>query len=110
MNRFVRNDGCQNILIGILLLLIPSVGFAQEQWESEGEIENVEIEIIKERQIVLPRANRNFEKVPPRPVEPINPEITYEFTNLKFSTSEYNPQIRPLRLKQEDIRDRKSVV
>ena len=103
MNQFVRNSGCQNIVIGILLLLIPSVGFAQEQWESEGEIENVEIEIIKERQIVLPRANRNFEKVPPRPVEPINPEITYEFTNLKFNTSEYNPQIRPLRLKQEDI-------
>ena len=58
---------------------------------------------IKERQIVLPRANRNFEKVPPRPIEPIKPEITYEFTNLKFNTSEYNPQIRPLKLKQEDI-------
>jgi hypothetical protein len=102
MGQLIRNKGIKTI-VGVFLLLIPYIGFAQEQWESEGEIENVEIEIVKERQIVLPKANRNFEKVPPRPVEPINPEITYEFTNLKFNTSEYNPQIRPLKLKQEEI-------
>ncbi|MBK5278062.1 MAG: TonB-dependent receptor [Bacteroidia bacterium] len=84
-------------------MLIPYAGIAQEQWESEGEIENVEIEILKERQIVLPRAIRNFEKVPPRPIEPIDPEITYEFTNLRFNVSEYNPQIRPLKLKTEEL-------
>jgi len=78
------------------------VSLAQEKW-GEGEIEKVEIEIIKERQIVLPKANRNFEKVPPRPVEPIKPEITYDFKNLRFSTPDYNPAIRPLRLKQEEI-------
>ena len=103
MDRFVIHKVLSKVVVGALLFLIPTLGLSQEQWESEGEIENVEIEIIKERQIVLPRANRNFEKVPPRPVEPINPEITYEFTNLKFNTSDYNPQIRPLRLKQEDI-------
>jgi len=91
------------VMVGVLLLLSPVAGFAQEQWESEGEIENVEIEIVKERQIVLPKANRNFEKVPPRPIEPIKPEITYDFTNLKFNVSEYNPQIRPLKLKPEEI-------
>ena len=41
----------------------------KEKW-GEGEIEKVEIEIVKDRQIVLPKANRNFEKVPPRPAEP----------------------------------------
>ncbi len=102
MGQLIRNKGIKRI-VGIFLLLIPYIGFAQEQWESEGEIENVEIEIVKERQIVLPKANRNFEKVPPRPIEPTNPEIRYEFTNLKFNTSEYNPQIRPLKLKQEEI-------
>ncbi len=102
MRQLIRNKGIKRI-VGIFLLLIPYIGFAQEQWESEGEIENVEIEIVKERQIVLPKANRNFEKVPPRPIEPTNPEIRYEFTNLKFNTSEYNPQIRPLKLKQEEI-------
>ena len=74
----------------------------KEKW-GEGEIEKVEIEIVKERQIVLPKANRNFEKVPPRPVEPIKPEITYDFKNLNFTASDYNPSIRPLRLQQEQI-------
>lgn len=78
--------------------------FAQdEQWERDGEIGDVEIEIIRERQIVLPRANRNFEKVPPRPSEPIKPEITYEFRNLNFNAPDYQSNPRPLRLKQEDI-------
>ena len=103
MNRLKRYCYWRSGVIGALFLLLPCLAVAQEQWESEGEIENVEIEIIKERQIVLPKANRNFEKVPPRPVEPIRPEITYEFTNLKFTTSDFNPQIRPLKLKQEEI-------
>lgn len=102
MDQLKRYCYWRSVVVGGLLLL-PGLAIAQEQWESEGEIENVEIEIIKERQIVLPKANRNFEKVPPRPVEPIKPEITYEFTNLKFTTSDYNPQIRPLKLKPEEI-------
>jgi len=74
-----------------------------QQWERDGELENVEIEIIRERQIVLPRSNRNFEKVPPRPAEPIEPEISYEFKNLNFTVPDYRSNVRPLRLKQEDI-------
>ncbi len=102
MDRKKRYSMLVKLIFGAMFL-VPAFGFAQDQWESEGEIENVEIEIVKERQIVLPNASRNFEKVPPRPVEPIKPEITYEFANLKFNTSDYNPQIRPLKLKQEDI-------
>ncbi len=74
----------------------------KEKW-GEGEIQRVEIEIVKDRQISLPQANRNFEKVPPRPVEPIKPEITYQFKNLSFNAGDYNPAIRPLRLKAESI-------
>lgn len=89
------------ILIGLSVIATGSLR-AQEKW-GEGEIEKVEIEIVKERQIILPKANRNFEKVPPRPVEPIKPQITYDFRNLSFSTPDFNPAIRPLRLKQEEI-------
>ncbi|MBL7877065.1 MAG: hypothetical protein JNL53_15470 [Cyclobacteriaceae bacterium] len=89
-------------MVSAFFLGMVSTGMAQEEW-GEGEIEKVEIEIVKERQIVLPKANRNFEKVPPRPVEPIKPEITYDFKNIKFATPEFNPAIRPLRLKQEEI-------
>ena len=73
------------------------------QAQGEGEIEKVEIEIVKNREVSVPQAARNFEKIPPRPVEPIKPEITYQFRNLSFNVPDYNPVIRPLRLKAESI-------
>jgi hypothetical protein len=88
----------------VLLFLVNAItSYAQNQWDTDGGVENVEIEIVKERQIVLPAASRNFEKVPPRPVEPIKPEITYSFKNILFSAPDFTPVIRPLRLKQETI-------
>jgi hypothetical protein len=78
------------------------VAQGQQEWTEGGELENVEIEIIKEREITLPPANRNFEKVPPRPSEPIKPPITYDFKSFNFQAPQLNPQIRPLKLKQEN--------
>ncbi|NOT76134.1 MAG: hypothetical protein HOP08_14500 [Cyclobacteriaceae bacterium] len=77
----------------------------KEKWEKEGEgeIKDVEIEIVKDRKIVLPRASRNFQKVPPRPYEPIKPAITYDSRNFKFATPDYKPTIRPLKLKGEEL-------
>ena len=77
---------------------------SEKDW-TEGEIENVEIEIVKEREITLPAADRNFEKIPPRPSEPIKPPITYDFKSFSFQAPQINPQIRPLKLKQENPSD-----
>lgn len=93
---------------GIIFLFISLATLriqAQETWEKEGEgeIKDVEIEIIKERQIFLPRASRNFGKIPPRPYEPIKPAIFYEFRNFNFTTPDYSPVVRPLKLKQEEL-------
>lgn len=73
----------------------------KKDWEGDGEIENVEIEIVKERQITLPDANRNYEKIPPRASEPIKPPITYDFPSFNFQAPQLNTHIRPLKLKQE---------
>lgn len=70
-------------------------GFGQE------DLEDVEIEIVKERQITLPPATRNYEKVPPRPAEPDRPSFIYDFRPFSFQASQINPAIRPLKLKQE---------
>jgi len=89
----------------VSILLIGHSTRAQEQptkW-GEGEIEKVEIQIVKSRQITLPQAVRNFEKVPPRPVEPIKPVITYQFQNVPFRVRDFNPVLRPLKLKAEPI-------
>lgn len=92
-------------LLGICLFISLSA-YAQDTdktW-TDGEIENVEIEIVKEREITLPSADRNFEKIPPRPSEPIKPPITYDFKPFSFKAPQLNPQIRPLKLKQESKR------
>src|SRR5258706_41645 len=91
---------------GSRLLLFFVLGLSSSvtvRAQGEGEIEKVEIEIVKNREVSVPQAIRNFEKIPPRPVEPIKPEITYQFKNLSFNVPDFNPVIRPLRLKTESI-------
>lgn len=87
------------IIFAVIVLSISSV-YAQE-WES-GDLKEVEVVIRKDQQIILPKANRLFEKIPPRPVEPASPDITYNFKAFNFNTPELNPVIRPLRLKGEE--------
>lgn len=90
--------------LAFLLMLMTAAGIAVAQqpgWEDSGEIPDVKIEITKERQITLPAANRNFEKIPPRPSEPIRPPMTYTFQSFNFQAPQVNPQIRPLKLKPE---------
>ncbi|MFN9863474.1 MAG: hypothetical protein ACK55U_08710, partial [Bacteroidota bacterium] len=65
------------LLTIVLLLFVNALANAQDQ----GEIQKVEYEIVKDREIKLPQASRNFEKVPPRAAEPIKPEIDYNFKN-----------------------------
>jgi len=86
-----------------LVLTIPSIAQPPEKWGDAGQIEKVEIEIIIDKKITLPQASRNYEKIPPRPAEPIKPEIKYDFKNLSFTAPDYNPAIRPLRLQNEPI-------
>jgi hypothetical protein len=99
-----------NWLLGCFILMGCSwanVAMAQqgEGWEKadQGEIKDVEIQIVKDRKIVLPVANRGFEKVPQRPYEPIQPAITYQPASLTFNTQDYRPAVRPLKLAQEEI-------
>lgn len=89
------------IYMFLILVLVVSNTQAQQEWE-DGEIKSVEIEIVKDRLITLPKANRLFEKIPPRPAEPIKPEISYSFKAFNFTTPELSPIMRPLKLKQED--------
>lgn len=90
--------------LGFVALFMTMANHVEAQdWEKDGGIPDAQVEIIKDRQIKLPQADRNFDKIPPRPVEPIKPEIVYEYKNLRFNTPDYNPSVRPLKLKQEEI-------
>ena len=91
----------RRLFFGTIILLAASPLLAQKEW-GDGEIKDVEIEIVKDRLITLPKANRLFEKIPPRPAEPIKPEITYSFKAFNFTTPELSPVMRPLRLKDAE--------
>ncbi|MBL0744329.1 hypothetical protein [Chryseolinea lacunae] len=93
----------------VAMLLCGTTLYAQQggttpkkDWEKEGEIEDVEIEIINKREITLPKANRNFEKIPPRPAETIKNPITYDFRSFSFQAPPINPPVKPLKLKAEN--------
>ena len=94
----LRNVTLTSIRITVLTVVgcfSVSLLYAQQpkkDWEGEGEIEDVTIEIVKERQITLPKANRNFDKIPPRASEPIKPPITYDFQSFNFQAPQINTQ------------------
>ncbi len=92
------------LMLAIVLVFQQNV-YGQQDWDKEGNLEDVEIEIVKERQITLPEATRNFEKIPPRPAESNRPSFLYDFKPFTFQASQINPAIRPLKLKQEAASD-----
>ena len=93
---------CAILLAGCLFIAVKGHAQDPKKTWTDGEIENMEIEIVKEREIILPEADRNFEKIPPRPSEPIIPPISYDFKSFSFQAPRINPQVRPLKLKQEN--------
>ncbi|HTF22141.1 MAG TPA: hypothetical protein VK658_28870 [Chryseolinea sp.] len=108
--KIFRLSGCYGALASVIMLFTSLSGYAQEgtdkgkpkkEWEGDGEIEDVEIKIVTERQITLPEANRNFDKIPPRASEPIKPPISYDFKSVNFQPPPITMQLRPLKLKQE---------
>jgi hypothetical protein len=89
------------IFCATVIATVVSKPALSQEWDS-GELESIEIEIINQRQITIPKANRNFEKIPPRPTETVKSPVQYNFRPFSFQTQQINPAIRPLRVKQED--------
>jgi hypothetical protein len=90
------------IILTLIALFFAACDLRAQEWEEGGEIESVEIEIVKEKQISLPRASRNFEKIPPRPADPLKPAMSFDFRSFNFTAPEYIADVKPLRVKQED--------
>jgi hypothetical protein len=83
------------------ILCLACIPELRAQDPVQTELAPVEVEIVRERKIVLPEANRIFEKIPPREVEPVRPEITYQFRPLDVQTPLFSPVIRPFRVRDE---------
>jgi hypothetical protein len=97
----VYNSIATKFFSGFLALLIISLSAIAQ--DKEGDIANAEVVITKNRQIILPKADRNFDKVAPRQAEQTKAELTYELKILPFNSPDYNPVLRPLKLKDQEI-------
>jgi hypothetical protein len=82
----------------LLIILFLGVGLSLMA-QDQGGIPEMEIQIINPLKVTLPRAERNFSKVPAAPLEPITPPIEYSYSLVSFSTPSFSPPVRPLRIK-----------
>ncbi len=79
--------------------------FAQEERPAdEGEVIEGEFEINKELEIVLPSAQRVYEKVPPSELEPKNTEpLQYSFGEFRPELPDIRTRLRVLKLRTDKI-------
>ena len=89
--------------IVLILIVAPSLLSAQDDWENDGEIEDVEIEIVKDRQINLPKANRNFDKIPPMTIRQSSTKLEYFYESMNFKLPDLKIRVRPLKMKSQPI-------
>ena len=89
----------------LLLLLSSAVALAQQPaWEQEeGEIDDAEVIIEKDREIELPEASRQFERVPPNDVQAPQVDVSYQFEEMKPQLPVIDPKIRVLKIKEPPL-------
>ena len=93
-----------SLFIIVACWFLPISLSAQNEWEEvDNEIESVEIEIVKNREIKLPTASRNFEKIPPAKVNSKRRDVEYTYNNIDFDLPDLNVRMRPLRIKDERL-------
>lgn len=95
--KFIRN-------FTFVLTMAACPAFAQQQpWQSESDadIGNEEVIIVKERENELPPANRNFQKVPPQEVSTPKENIQYNFNDFRLELKPIDPTVRILTIKTD---------
>ena len=96
----MNNKNWYRIFSGLIfgLLLIS------ESFEAHAQVQDVEIQIANPLKVTLPVAERNFEKIPIKPLEPVYPPLVYGYRPLTFSAPSFRPKIRPLKVREDNLK------
>ncbi|MCU0469158.1 MAG: hypothetical protein MUF58_11175 [Arcicella sp.] len=80
------------VITSIICIWAGNLAFAQKQ---QGEVKTDEIEIYKDSKVVLPQANRIFDKIPTNADDNSRKPIRYEFIERKLpvQTPEFSPVV-----------------
>ncbi|MGB3781133.1 MAG: hypothetical protein WA960_22400 [Tunicatimonas sp.] len=88
----------------LLFLMITAAHAQQPAWEAEeGEIDDTEVIIEKDREIELPSASRQFERVPPNNVVTPEVKVTYQFKDFTPRLPAIDPKIKVLKIKDPPL-------
>jgi hypothetical protein len=95
----------KSFLCCLTFFLTFTVAYAQQPaWETEeGEIDDTEVVIEKDREIELPPASRQFERVPPNDVATPEVKVTYQFDDFTPRLPAIDPKIRVLKIKEPPL-------
>jgi len=102
----IKNRIITYLLSGLFLMVMGNAYAQDETWggDETGEIEDAEVVIEKDREIELPAASRNFEKIPPLPKEKQEASIRpYDFREIDHPWGNLSLNPRALRLKSEPL-------
>ncbi|WMN06791.1 hypothetical protein QYS48_33730 [Marivirga arenosa] len=86
----------------IVILSFPIAVLAQDNWNQEGDLEDSQVIIEKDRKIDLARVNRDFKKVP-------NAKSSQSSIDVKFNSKQFIPELNKLspRIRVLTIQDEK---
>jgi hypothetical protein len=95
----------KKIILNILFLTIGISLYAQDNWNepTEGELEDSQIVIEKNRSLDLPRATRSFRQVPKIDQSSDSIRVNFSWNEITPELSKLKPGLRVLRIKDEPI-------
>lgn len=91
----------RNITLLCSLATVPAM--AQQTWETESDadIGNEQVVIVKERQNELPPASRSYQKVPPQEITGQQDQVRYDFSDFNLQLKPIDPTVRVLTIKSD---------
>ena len=91
------------VLLLVFYILIPNALIAQEDWEGDGEIEDSQVIIEKDKKIILPNASRSYDKVKQYPKPDTPAKLEYSFSPIQIPVSPVPLRIRPLTIQESAL-------
>ena len=100
---YLRPRGSRLALAAVLAVAgVPAALAQTPKGKYKGNIEEAEIEIVKERVNSLPEATRNYEKIKlPEPVKP-DRKVAYTYPDFRLPADRLNPSVKVLTIRAEE--------
>lgn len=92
------------LLLIVMIFGITTLSSAQVDTDQDGEIQDALIEIVKDRDIKLSKADRNFSKIPPTNLQLKEKKVEYSYNAINFKLPDLKIRVRPLKMRDSAIK------